>query len=480
MTYAGLPGGFMRRSSTPGWLHTVTEHPTTHTTRRTALKIGGTGVVVGAATSPMLWVPPAASAVRAAGVHLAYGADPRRRMAVSWSTPASVRRPRLELGLDQDFGKRVLAETRSSKDVGTVYHHVELAGLRPGTKYHYRLSHAGAPPVTGTFRTAPQKPRAFRFAAFGDMGVNAAAAAHVALIKKVKPDFSFVVGDLCYADSSGGTGAGSTGDTQNFAVWDQWLRQIQPSAAVAPWMTTVGNHEMEAGNGELGYNGYLDRFEMPRNGVKGAPVTYSFVYGNVGFIALDGNDASFEIDRNLDYLGSAQDRWLVRTLTRLRARDDLDFIVVGFHNCMYCTNLVHGSDGGNRSRWEPIFDRFSVDLVVNGHNHCYERTHPLRAGQPVVEARRGASFQSRRGTTYLTAGGAGQAVYPVGGQPTSYVTVEGGARVPEATDWSALTDEQHSIGFLDVTPRDRNGVARMKLTALATNGRVIDQVTFKR
>ena len=42
----------------------------------------------------------------------------------------------------------------------------------------------------------------------------------------------------------------------------------------------------------------------------GAPVTYSFTYGNVGFIALDGNDASYEISRNLDYLGSAQDRWL--------------------------------------------------------------------------------------------------------------------------------------------------------------------------
>ena len=61
------------------------------------------------------------------------------------------------------------------------------------------------------------------------MGVNAAAAAHVALIQRMKPEFSFVVGDLCYADSSGGTGAGGP-ETQDFAVWDQWLRQIEPSA----------------------------------------------------------------------------------------------------------------------------------------------------------------------------------------------------------------------------------------------------------
>ena len=349
-----------------------------------------------------------------------------------------------------------MADSRSSKDVDTVYHHVDLRSLEPGTRYHYRLTHAGAEPTTGTFRTAPRRRKAFRFAAFGDMGVNAAAAAHVALIQRMKPEFSFVVGDLCYADSSGGTGAGGP-ETQDFGVWDQWLRQIEPSARNSPWMTTVGNHEIEAGNGELGYAGYLDRFELPDNGVTGAPVTYSFAYGNVGFVALDGNDASYEISRNLDYLGSAQDRWLARRLTALRADPDIDFIVVGFHNCMYCTNLVHGSDGGNRSRWEPIFDQYGVDLVVNGHNHCYERTHPLRAGVPVVDAPSGGTFDSSRGTTYLTAGGAGQAVYPVGGQPLSYVTVEGGVRVPEATTWSALTNPSHSIGFLDASPRDASG-----------------------
>ncbi|GEP35253.1 hypothetical protein NSZ01_30210 [Nocardioides szechwanensis] len=441
------------------------------TTRRT--------VLAGAAASPILWVPPAAAALRPQGVHLAFGADPRHQMAVSWSTPSSVRRPRLEVGPDRGLGQLVDVESRSSKDVRTVYHHARLAHLEPDTTYRYRVSHAGSAPAEGTFRTAPARPRAFRFAAFGDMGVNAAAAAHVALIREQQPDFSFVVGDLCYADSSGGTGAGGD-ETQDFALWDRWLRQIQPSARSAPWMTTVGNHEMEAGNGELGYAGYLDRFALPRNGVHGSPVTYSFVYGNVGFVALDGNDASYEIARNADYLGAAQDRWLVRRLEAMRARPDLDFIVVGFHNCMYCTNLVHGSDGGHRDRWEGIFDRFGVDLVVNGHNHCYERTHPVRGGEAVAEAPRGAVVDSARGTTYLTAGGAGQAVYPVGGQPLSYVTIEGGVRVPEPTTWSSVTSAQHSIAFLDVTPRDRHGVARMRLVARATDGTVLDRVTLRR
>jgi len=443
---------------------------------RRAVVGGGAALAVAA---PMLWVPPASAAVRPQGVHLAFGAKPRHRMAVSWSTPSSVRRPRLELGTDRHYGLSVGADSRSSKDVSTVYHHVDLRHLDPGTRYHYRLTHAGGTPVTGTFKTAPAHDRRFRFAAFGDMGVNAAAAAHVALINRMKPDLSFVVGDLCYADSSGGTGAGGPA-TQDFATWDRWLTQIQPSAARTPWMTTVGNHEMEAGNGELGYAGYLDRFELPANGAAGAPVTYSFTYGNVGFVALDGNDASYEISRNTGYVGSAQDRWLGRTLEHLRGKPGIDFIVVGFHNCMYCTNLVHGSDGGNRDRWGHLFDRYGVDLVVNGHNHCYERTHPVRAGEPVVDAPTGATVDSSKGTTYLTAGGAGQAEYPAGGLPVSYVTVEGGVRVPEATPWSASTSQKHSIAFVDAVPADEHGVARLELIALGTDGAVLDRVTLTR
>ena len=120
---------------------------------------------------------------------------------------------------------------------------------------------------------------------------------------------------------------------------------------------------------------------------------------------------------------------------------------------MYCTNLKHASDGGHRTRWEPLLDRYSVDLVVNGHNHCYERTHPLRAGEPVVEAPRGASVDSRAGTTYVTAGGAGQVIYPAGDSAMSYVTMAGGQRVPEPTVWSAVRDAEHSIAFVDVVPR---------------------------
>ena len=37
----------------------------------------------------------------------------------------------------------------------------------------------------------------------------------------------------------------------------------------------------------------------------------------------------------------------------------------------------NGADLGIREEWLPLFDRYGVDLVVCGHEHHYERSHPI-------------------------------------------------------------------------------------------------------
>ncbi|HEY9409874.1 MAG TPA: fibronectin type III domain-containing protein, partial [Jiangellaceae bacterium] len=115
---------------------------TTAPSRRTLLKaglIGGAGVVAG----PMLWTQAARSAAPATGVHLSYGANPVKQMNVSWSTAGSVQAPRLDLGMTPDYGLTLRPDSLSSIRVDSVYHHVDLSDLRPGTRYYYRLSHDG-------------------------------------------------------------------------------------------------------------------------------------------------------------------------------------------------------------------------------------------------------------------------------------------------------------------------------------------------
>ena len=437
-----------------------------------------TGALAAAATGTVLWSRPGAAAVAPAGQHLAFGADPARSMAMSWFTPDRVAGAVVDLGLDRSYGQTLHAHGRGIPGTRSVYHHVRADRLRPDTTYHYRVRHAGAAGPDRTFRTAPTKPRPFRFTAFGDQGVNAAAAANVALIRQLKPAFHLHAGDLCY---NAGSGTGTTGDRISQANWDPFFVQNAPVAASVPWMAGIGNHEMEPGYGEQGYGGFDARFLLPDSGVPGAPGTWLVRYGSVGVVSLDGNDASYEISANHGWLGSTQDRWLDRTLRSLRADPTIDFIVVIFHNCMYCTNAVHASDGGNRSRWEPLFDRHSVDLVINGHNHSYERTHPMRGGAVGAVTAVGDVIRSDRlGTTYVTAGGGGQAAYPVSLWPVSYVVLDHGVRQPEAADWSAVRYLDTSFLVVDVTPGAGSAMPRMRLRGVTPSGQLLDDLTLTR
>ena len=45
-------------------------------------------------------------------------------------------------------------------------------------------------------------------------------------------------------------------------------------------------------------------------------------------------------------------------------------------------NRTNGADLGIRENWVPLFDRYGVDLVVCGHEHHYERSHPIRGTLP--------------------------------------------------------------------------------------------------
>jgi hypothetical protein len=427
---------------------------------------------------PVLWKRPGHAAEAPAARHLTFGADPRRAMHVSWSTTAPVQNAVLDVGLDNGYGLTVAAETRAVAGAATNYHHGHLTDLQPGTTYHYRVRHDGGASEDATFRTAPDGAAPFTFTAFGDQGVSAGAQSVTARVAAVAPAFHIHAGDICYANNRG-LGQPAELNVPDNNVWDVWLSQMTTVATSAPWMTAVGNHEMEGGYGPQGYDGYLARFSLPGGGP--VSVVYAFRYGNVAVLSLDANDVSYEIAANTGYSGGAQDAWLRSTLQSLRSDPGIDFIVAQFHHCSYCTNAVHASDGGPRDHWQAAFDEFAVDVVVNGHNHSYERTHPLRAGVATADAPSGAVVRpAEQGTTYVTAGGGGQVAYQASPYPLSYVTITGGLRVPETASWSAVRYLDLSFIALDVTPPGADGRTTLALRAMKPDGAVVDSVTLER
>jgi hypothetical protein len=72
-----------------------------------------------------------------------------------------------------------------------------------------------------------------------------------------------------------------------------------------------------------------------------------------------------------------------------------------------------------RSSLGPLYDKYHVDLAMNGHDHEYERTYPLNIGTPATGAPIVQS-STAKGTTYVINAGAGAEPYDVGTYPSNY------------------------------------------------------------
>ncbi|MGH2690913.1 MAG: purple acid phosphatase family protein, partial [Actinomycetota bacterium] len=396
--------------------------------------------------------------------HLTFDSNAARRMSVSWMTPAPVLGPFVEVG-----GNRVEAETAQYPGYPGFFHHARLAGLRPGRAYSYAIGHEERIATTWEqFVTAPKERARFRFTAFGDQGTDVSlgvppvaqppnqASANTELAASFDPAFHLIVGDLAYAN----------GDQ---SIWDDWFTMVEPMASRRPWMPLIGNHEIESqldftGTGDswgsFGYDPYRTRFALPSNGFPDlANCFYAFRYAGVHFLMVDNNDVNAEVEPNIGYTEGRQRAWVESELRRVSSDANIDFIVVGMHQCAFSSSTKHGSDPGVQEAWFELFREHQVDLVLSGHDHVYERTHSMNHDEIVGE---GSPYRTDEGTVYVTCGngGAVQEVFR-----------------PEQPGWSAFRQDL-KVGTLkvEVDPFASGGMARLTLSEhWALDGSTIEE-----
>jgi hypothetical protein len=453
--------------------------------------LGGTAGAA-ARRTPMLLTradTPNGAGVPTFGRHIAYGADPSSQMAVAWQVPTLVKKPFLRVGTSpSDLGAKIPAEIRTlttpvkdtmpvdsvsinaPKDDVQYYLHALAGKLQPGQTYFYSIGHESRDDLNavGTFTTAPQGRVPFTFTALGDHGVTYDAVATNNMINAQNPAFHLHAGDVSYAESGG---SGLLTDPYDPRIWDSFFVEMDGIADHIPWQLAVGNHEMEAWYSPDGYGGQYARWDFPGEVTSSTPPTYySWVYGNVGFLALDANDVSFELPADLGYSDGAQTKWLATTLASLRKNPQVDFIVAYFHHCAYSTCTTHGCEGGVQKYWTPLFDKYSVDLVINGHNHIFERTDPIINGKRTEEAPIGATIHpAKNGTTYVCAGAGGESLYAFSA-PDSYegavhnvatektyvneydTKTKTSYTVPETVNWSRVRYTGYNVLVVDSTP----------------------------
>jgi Calcineurin-like phosphoesterase len=69
-----------------------------------------------------------------------------------------------------------------------------------------------------------------------------------------------------------------------------------------------------------------------------------------------------------------QIQWLEKEL----AASNDDWKIVFFHHPLYSSGDRHGSDFRLRDVLEPLFVKYNVSVVLNGHDHFYERVKPQK------------------------------------------------------------------------------------------------------
>lgn len=489
-----------------------------------AIATGGTvladpAAAAGSSSAPATSGGLLASAARPSGAflapfgrHVAFGADPPPRSPCAGRCPprsrsrscasdarrsTSVRRSRPNCRCSTPWGDVSPLDSvplATPTSVEQYYVQARISHLMPGTTYFYVVGHDGYDPAerpaleqARSFTTAPGRTTAFTFTAFGDQGESYDAVATGNLVRSQNPSFHLHAGDLSYANDGG---SGQLSNAYDPRAWDSFFVQNEGFASTVPWQAVVGNHEMEPWYSPNGYGGYFKRFAQPVE----HQAYYSFTYGNVAFLALDANDVTYEYTANNGYTAGAQTKWLTRRLAAFRASRDIDFIVAYFHECAYCTATAHASDGGVRAAWTPLFDEYSVDLVINGHNHVYERTDPLKAGVVTTAAPIGSTVHSAtQGTTYVVAGSAGNSLYAFtasdsyegdvnsDGTVSSWVRNSAGGETPETVGWSRIRYTGYALLAVDSEPGSgRNAKPKLVLRALNELGTEIDRLTIQR
>lgn len=106
--------------------------------------------------------------------------------------------------------------------------------------------------------------------------------------------------------------------------------------------------------------------------------------------------------------GSPQERWLDANLAQSRARCTLAY----WHNPRFSSGTKHGSATFMEPIWETLYAR-GADVVVNGHEHSYERFAPQKPD---------GTLDNDKGIIEFVVGTGGESHYPFGKpEPNSLV-----------------------------------------------------------
>jgi hypothetical protein len=264
----------------------------------------------------------------------------------------------------------------------------------------------------------------FNFGAAGDFGCTLNATSTVKNMVEKGIELNLGLGDYSYQPTA-----------------DCWLDIIQP---------IFNKTKISMGNND-NITEYMNVFNLTRQ-------YYYFDVQNVHFLAI-----STELQNESDKID--QLNFVKNDLNNASSNPAIDWIVVYFHRQAYTSPSLNGPDKIMRDTYHPLFDKYNVDIVLQAHNHNYQRSYPLNYNEvdpknPIKVSNETNNYYSDlSGPIFVTVGTGGNWLYPLGEKKPYLVN---------------QTDS--SYGFLNVDVI--NNGTKLSAKFLSNNGTVKDQFTI--
>jgi chitodextrinase len=291
------------------------------------------------------------------------------------------------------------------------------------TTYEYQVravDAAGNPsdPSNTATVTTPAAPSTISFAAAGDHGANTTADASLRALDQSGVNFYLALGDLDYDQ------------TPSDEAWCDYVKARLPTlGSTFPFQLVSGNHEEQGGsNGNIVNHAAClpDRMGSTLSPTNQYAAEYYFDYPSgaplvrVIMIAADLPVANVTYDY---FRGNAHYNWLAGAIDSARG-SGIPWVVVGMHkNCI--TTGDKGCEIGTDLM--NLLVEKKVDLVLQAHDHNYQRSKQLALNPSTCPAIPAGSFDADcvvdsgadreypkgQGTLFQIGGTFGRGLYPV-------------------------------------------------------------------
>ncbi|MGD1837042.1 MAG: metallophosphoesterase [Nitrososphaeraceae archaeon] len=275
----------------------------------------------------------------------------------------------------------------------------------------------------------------FNFAAVGDWGCTPDTEKTIKNINSSSPEIILALGDLSYNDNSAKC----------------WLDIIDPMADKT--FIAFGNHESDSSQK---LKDYMNYFKLDKQ-------YYSFDYNNVHFMVMS---------TELPYEESSKQYIFVNNdLSNASLDPDIKWIVVLHHNMQYTSETNSGkgnrADKELRSLYHPLFSQYDVDLVLQAHNHNYQRSYPIefnndKPKKPIITNKENNNnyYQKPTGIVFATVGTGGVSIYDFKSQA------------------QFISNQYAGFGYLNIEIKDNGNT--LYGTFYANDGTIKDEFTINK